>query len=463
MKNILQRLVLAAVVIIFTSSCRLNPPPEPDYVGELNSLLPLLQSSTAEFNGSELGRFQLIWMQQLAGFRSDDLEIDTYRMNSRHGQDAWTNFYISRNIIMPRIISLFFSSEKIDAKAFLGITRVLAGLNIGLMTDTYGDIPRDKAVSYVQGFSVVEYDTQSKVYEFIIDQLTKAVTDLTAAQFEPDSLKPKDSDKMYGGNLTNWIKAANVVRARYLLRLAHKFGDYVMVKNHLSAATLMTGNQDDLQYVYSGNERNPYYRSVTLGQNARVGKFLADRMHEVNDPRLPVFLRRSTLDLTYFGSAPGQANVHASYIGAPLSSMYSPTYLVTYVEQKFIEAEVHHRTGQQGLADLAFEQAVKASLQKHGVSNTAWESQHASVTNVTLEQIINAKYVALFLNPEVWSDYRRTGYPALTPYVAPSPKTGTSNPAIPRRFLYPQSEISNNANNVPKDVTIYTRMWWDKE
>lgn len=453
--------MLSAFVVITAVSCRLNPPPEPDYVGELNSLLPLLQSSTAEFSGSEIGRYPLIWMQQLAGFRNEELEIDTYRMNPRHTQDVWTNFYVTRNLIMPRIISLFFSSEQIEARAFLGITRVLAGLNVGLMTDTYGDIPREKAVSYVQGFSSVEYDTQSKVYEFIIDQLSKAVIDLTAAQFDPDSLKPKNSDRMYEGNLNNWIKAANVLKARYLLRLAHRNNDYNGVSNHLASAILMTGNQDDLQYIYRGNERNPYYRSVTLGQNARVGKFLADRMNEVNDPRLPVFLKRSTLDLTYFGSAPGQANVHASYIGSALSSIYSPTFLVTYVEQKFIEAEVYHRTGHQGLADIAFEQAVKASLQKHGVSNAVWESRHASITNVTLEQIINAKYIALFLNPEVWSDYRRTGYPALTPYVAPTDKGSKNLPAIPRRFLYPQSEISNNANNVPQNVTIFTRMWWD--
>ncbi len=461
MKRVIHGLMFSAILVISLVACRLNPPPDPDYVGELNSLLPLLQSSTAEFNGSEVGRYQLIWMQQLAGYRNDDLEIDTYKMNPRHTQDAWNNFYVSKNMLMPRIISMFFSADKIEAKAFLGIARVLAGLNIGFMTDTFGDIPREKAVGYSQGFSSIEYDAQIKVYEFVIDQLSKAVLDLNAAASAPDSLKPKGSDKMYNGNLNSWVKAANVLKARYLLRLAHKYNDYIMVKNHLALATLMTGNQDDLKYSYSESGRNPYYRSVTLDQNARVGKFLADRMNAVNDPRLPVFLKRSTLDLTYFGSAPGQASVHASYIGAPMSSMYSPTYLVTFVEQKFIEAEVHLRTGQQGLADVAFQQAVKASLQKHGVSNATWESQHASITNVTLEQIINAKYIALFLNPEVWTDYRRTGFPAIAPYVAPSGTGSNPAPAIPRRFLYPHTEISNNANNVPQNVTVFTRMWWD--
>jgi hypothetical protein len=79
--------------------------------------------------------------------------------------------------------------------------------------------------------------------------------------------------------------------------------------------------------------------------------------------------------------------------------------------------------------------------------------------NITLKQIIMQKYVALFCNPETWTDWRRTGYPTLTPV------TGTQ---IPRRFPYPQSERQFNLQNLNAAVPnhadpnfIYTRIWWD--
>jgi hypothetical protein len=46
---------------------------------------------------------------------------------------------------------------------------------------------------------------------------------------------------------------------------------------------------------------------------------------------------------------------------------------------------------------------------------------------------MNEKYVALFQNPEVWNDWKRTGFPTLV---------GTP----PRRLTYPISEREANPN-----------------
>ena len=70
-----------------------------------------------------------------------------------------------------------------------------------------------------------------------------------------------------------------------------------------------------------------------------------------------------------------------------------------------------------------------------------------------LDQIMMQKYIAMFLHPEAWSDFRRSNVPALTPV------TGS---AIPRRFMYPLSENSFNAPNVPAGANLFTpRLWWD--
>ena len=84
------------------------------------------------------------------------------------------------------------------------------------------------------------------------------------------------------------------------------------------------------------------------------------------------------------------------------------------------------------------------------------------------EAMIGEQYwVASFLDwYEVWSNWRRTGYPALTPVNYPSGATGG---VIPRRMLYPSHEASNNPTNFAEAIdrqgpnTFLTKVWWDAQ
>ncbi len=49
--------------------------------------------------------------------------------------------------------------------------------------------------------------------------------------------------------------------------------------------------------------------------------------------------------------------------------------------------------------------------------------------------------------------YRRTGVPALAP---------TGPGAVPRRLIYPQTEYSYNAQNVPASTLATPQIFWDK-
>jgi hypothetical protein len=288
--------------------------------------------------------------------------------------------------------------------------------------------------------------------------LNDAIVDLNQG-ITGDTIKPgEDHDLIYGGDLQQWIRAAHAIRLRYTLRLAHQAGDYDMATASIVPENMLTSNQDDMEYYFTGNQVNPHYYYDNTVRNNRLGKYLVDRLKADNDPRLPVFVKKTITDNEYTGSAPGENNLNASLIGGNIASQQAPIALMTYVEQKFIEAEIYQRTGQQTLADEAFELAVKASLQKYNVSNPDWEAEHAEIENVSLQQIIEAKYVALFLNPEVFNDYRRTGFPQLSPY-----SLGTGTPQLPRRFIYPAAESLHNSPNVPPDITIFDRVWWDVE
>ena len=61
-----------------------------------------------------------------------------------------------------------------------------------------------------------------------------------------------------------------------------------------------------------------------------------------------------------------------------------------------------------------------------------------AVGEVTLQSIMEEKYVALFQNVEAWSDYRRTCFPVLDPAGAAA--------EIPGRVYYGQAEENANPN-----------------
>jgi hypothetical protein len=70
--------------------------------------------------------------------------------------------------------------------------------------------------------------------------------------------------------------------------------------------------------------------------------------------------------------------------------------------------------------------------------------------SLTLNLIMTQKHLALFMEPELFNDWRRTGFPALTP---------NAGSQIPRRFPYPQQELNLNSNT--PQATIYSKVAWD--
>ena len=84
-----------------------------------------------------------------------------------------------------------------------------------------------------------------------------------------------------------------------------------------------------------------------------------------------------------------------------------------------------------------------------------------------MKQIHTQFWVSLFMNNiEVYANWRRTGYPELTPTNYPGNQTGG---VIPRRLRYPESEANLNTEAYNAAVRaqgpdlFITRIWWDKE
>jgi hypothetical protein len=132
----------------------------------------------------------------------------------------------------------------------------------------------------------------------------------------------------------------------------------------------------------------------------------------------------------FVGANPGDISTGGSR-STLSSTRLNPAFaqpLATWAENQLIIAEAANQTGD----DPTARTSLNAVLVNAGLTPVGGGVSGAAL----LQAIMTEKYIRLFQNPEVWSDYRRTCLPALTP------ASGTSS--IPARLAYPLSE--RNAN-----------------
>lgn len=79
------------------------------------------------------------------------------------------------------------------------------------------------------------------------------------------------------------------------------------------------------------------------------------------------------------------------------------------------------------------------------------------------EQFLTQKWIACFMTPEFWFDWRRTGIPNLGANLI----MGSNGDKIPVRFIYPDNEKINNSTNItealknlqPAEDSQWSKMW----
>lgn len=164
-------------------------------------------------------------------------------------------------------------------------------------------------------------------------------------------------------------------------------------------------------------------------------------------------------------------------------SLNTPAFAINYAETELLLAEAAARGWSVGVsASVHYANGLTAALKSYATLSsygtipagtiTAYVATHPLITtslDVQLAQI-NTQYWlttgTLFDFDEAWTNWRRSGYPVLTPVNYAGNFTGGT---IPRRQAYPSTEPSNNAANYQAAVgklsggDLYSsRVWWDK-
>lgn len=438
---------------------------------------------------------------------------DKYMLTPWYTSAYWERAYDEQ---VKKIVDVVESTKNNPAYSNLHqVARIWKALVFERITDLYGDIPYSTAgLGYYGKVYYPKFDTQESIYKDILKELDEAATAIDPAK---DALK---GDIVYGGDLSKWKKFAYTLMLRASMRLTkideNTAKTYAMkaVGNtftsiddnariqHDESGGLITQNRNSIVFLNGGQEH--YYE--------RWSKTFIDFLKTNNDPRLKVAV-------TNYFTNPSNSNViNPNYItdptkqkgmpngkdlsgvaGRDISSdpnyttitdysqphpnmlqLNSPTYVITYGESELLWAEAAVRWGIGSDPSSHYKEGVKASITSLGqwgsdlVISDATADAFATANPLNLSkaiQQISEQYwiqtCITFNFYETWSNWRRTGFPVLTPVNYPNNAT---NGTIPRRFPYPTAEESTNPDNYRAASAAVTggdkltgRVWWDKQ
>lgn len=403
------------------------------------------------------------------------------------------------------------------------ICKIMKVMILQQVTDVYGDIPYTEALQGKMGVTQPVYDQQQAIYNTMLGELEAAIAQLTSAQGEVTG------DLYYKGDTDKWKKFAYSLMLRMAMRLtkvdaataktwaekAVAGGTFASIADNAYIPTQNSTNHDNAQArVYN----------VDIYQT-RWSKTFIDYLKANSDPRLGVIaevpaaglaanqtagagvttasvqqgmpngydLNGGATDITNEPNYPGGtgAGADATPIGKysrPRASIYANRsgniLVLTYAEIELLLAEAAARGWNVGgTAVTHYANGVSAALQTlatlgadatiSAATANAYAATHPlNITSLeaSLKQI-NEQYWAttgaFFNYVETWLNWKRSGYPVLTPvnYVG-----NFSGGTIPRRQPYPVTEPSLNSANYAEAVgrlsggdTWTSRVWWDKQ
>ncbi len=340
------------------------------------------------------------------------------------------------------------------------------------LTDLYGDIPYTEAGLDVTNSTPV-YDTQQSIYADFVSELTNAANNIDVNNTIDSYI---GNEPIYNGDLTKWLKFTNSLLLKVGMRMSEvdPSGAQSAVSAALSGGVFESS--DDMAFVNfpeanSGGPRNGIGSvfqdfGVTGHQFAYSDEFVT-RLQAQNDPRIPVLMANYDADgnevptdpMDFIGRVNGTGDGfsldHAQPHRLNMVAYDSPRLIFTYAETEFLKAEARLRGWDSGSAEEAYNSGITAACQQlslftaNGVTDdqiTALLAEPSVVFDAStgLEQIITQKWIALIFNGyEAYAEYRRTGFPDISPATNPLGGDGS----IPGRSRYPILEVSANAGS----------------
>lgn len=404
-------------------------------------------------------------------------------------------------------------------------TRIWRAYDYMFLVDHYGDVPYTEAgKGFLNSNFSPKYDKDEVIYADLYKELKEASAALNPnadnnSRF--DIFVPASSTaanevafwKKLGYSLllrlgmryskSDPAKAKSIVQEAFNGEVMESNSDNVYIRNMTATAAAVPGYTNNMNNTIRVNNPFNYYLTEPF----------INQLKSTFDPRLKYIAARYT---PFQSTAPSIANpdtLTADQFGFPIGysdatlknypgyrppvgtgqdysqinfnvvgNQTAPIMIITNAQTKLLLAEASYRGWITGLAGAKsaqeyYEDGVRASMDEYTVfPNTtpislANENQYLSQPGVQYNDVdalrlINTQYwIESFNNGyEAWSNFRRSGFPALSPNLF----NNNLNGGFIRRFAYPLREVSINSANYNAAVAsmggkddLTTRVFWD--
>jgi hypothetical protein len=388
------------------------------------------------------------------------------------------------------------------------------------LVDTYGDVPYSEAGKGLSNNFFPKYDDDLVIYDSLYKELKEGVAALnpTADQVP--------ADLFYGVNGHSTTRTSNVADqvAKWkklgnslLLRLGMRYSKLNPTKAQSIVAEafaggVMTSNADNALIRHDGT-------LYTELDNAALRNFshfnyaaepFVNQLKSTNDPRGKFILANfsnpgnvsaqsspDTVLANQYGVPIGVTDAQITAVGSPhrgarsgglnysqinvwtVASPSAPIYYVTYAQTSLLLAEAAKKgwiPGGDAQAKIYYENGIAADMATYSLypgtfpitptEVTAYINSPAVLYNpIDALRLINTQYwiVNLRNGSEAFANFRRTGFPALSPNLFNNKLNG----GFVRRFSYPDVEASANTANYQAAASaiggdkLISRVFWD--
>ena len=393
------------------------------------------------------------------------LGVNRHPMWRRHFYDLGANIQKMNEI-----------AEKKGNRNAILIGRTIMLASTLFTTDAFGDMP----LSEVYKSASPKYDTQQEVYDWMFqeaDELVKLYDDPEWVNCPTNLIITEKQDRIYKGDMNKWELYCKAIRARLWLRKLPNWDNTVANCNKIIAMVdevLNDANWEEPRYNYPGGVTesncpwgpfrpkinswesrdnrlnssipttfffhgilggfdNAYQPTRGYALDPRANRIMEQPDKEKNNPMRHL---ESNIGMDIQFTASNYPNLYAeSKLTNPYTKNDGYIALITTEELMFIKAEAQFWAGDNAGAYATTKAATKFNMERFGLNEASIQSgaegtnlknQYNRFFNIklpgeakfTIADLMQQKLVAMYLQPEQWTDMRRYNYSSSTNGIA---------------------------------------------
>lgn len=268
----------------------INQDPNNPQEGTLSLILPAAQTAKAFGMTRDINKNTMVFTRQIY-----DLSESQYTQDPTTYSNDYDGLFANSLKEMQEVIEQ--GSEQ-EAWNYVGVAKIMKAHTYAVMVDLWGDLPFTESLNGEEVLSP-EFTSANTIYDALFTLIDEGLADL-----EKESTLTLEGDLIYGGDLAQWVMAANTLKLRlYLnLRLVDSQRASSGINTLISEGELIMDNADDYEFQFARsltpNNRHPLYQIeyVEGNKDYYMSNYFMYNLIKKEDPRLPFYIYRQGSD-----------------------------------------------------------------------------------------------------------------------------------------------------------------------